>query len=115
MRGRRGKLRDSLAWHLEWGHRVKWLQEIAEEEGVTPLALLARPMLPAELVFAWQAFWDLYGDRQFGFGCLGPIQWTALDRYAQRFGIAAPDDFERLQARVRVLDDAFREAMKPDG
>lgn len=93
---------------------MAWLREIAEEEGTEPEALRTRPRLEPELAFAWSAFWDLCGDRQIGFGSLGPVFWTALDRWAERHGISDPDEFDRLLYRVRVLDDAWREAMKPD-
>ena len=70
-----------------------------------------RPNLPAELVFAWQAFWHLYGDRQLGSGACGPILWTSIDRYAERAGVTDPDEFERFRRRLQVLDDAYRAAI----
>lgn len=39
----------------------------------------------------------------------GPIPWTAVDRYAERYGIEG-DAFERLTAWVRMMDHAARES-----
>jgi hypothetical protein len=38
----------------------------------------------------------------------GPIPWTAIDRYAERYGLDG-DAFERLSLWIRMMDRAARE------
>lgn len=65
-------------------------------------------MLPEpHLAFAWRAFHDLSGDRALGYGTVGRIPFTAVDRYAARFGVSGADEFERFFALVRAMDIAF--------
>lgn len=61
-----------------------------------------------DLAFTWRAFHDLSGDRQVGMA-VGRIPFTAIDRYAARFGIDARDDFERFMFLIRAMDVAFVE------
>ena len=39
-----------------------------------------------------------------GWGVLGGIPWTAVDRYAERNGV---EDFEEFERMIAKLDDAF--------
>ncbi|WP_443136519.1 phage tail assembly chaperone [Methylobacterium sp. Leaf106] len=93
---------------MEWGERAEWLADLAEEDGIEPKALIDRPDLPEHLIFAWDAFWRLSGDRQLGFGSPGPIQFASIDRYAERFGILATEEFDRFCRLVRAMDDEWR-------
>lgn len=68
------------------------------------------------LFFEWEAFYSLSNDRQIGMG-IGPIPWSAIDRYARRFGIDGADEFDAFAFLIRSMDGAFlrREAeRKPD-
>jgi hypothetical protein len=59
------------------------------------------------LVFFWTAFADLSSDRQLGFG-VRPIPWSAVDRFADRYGV--PDDmdeYERFKTLIRLMDQEF--------
>lgn len=38
---------------------------------------------------------------------LGPVPWSAIDRYAERHGIDDPDEYERFVRLIRTLDAAF--------
>jgi hypothetical protein len=58
------------------------------------------------LLDMWEAFFALSNDRQVGMG-LGPIPWSSLDRYAQRFGIDDPDEFDVFAFLIRTMDGAF--------
>jgi len=60
-----------------------------------------------DLLFVWRAFHDLSGDRPIGMGGAGRIPFTAIDRYAARFGIDARDEFERFMALIRAMDLEF--------
>jgi hypothetical protein len=52
------------------------------------------------------AYDALSTTRQVGMA-LGPIPWTAVDRYAERYGLTG-DAFERLAVWIRMMDHAAR-------
>lgn len=58
------------------------------------------------VLFHWSAFSDLSSDRQVGFG-IGPIPWTAIDRYAERRQIDDTDEYDRFLRLIRAMDRAF--------
>ena len=92
------------------------MADVAREDGKAPPALIDKPSIPAHLQFAWGAFWALSNDRQIGFGVLGPISFSAIDRYARRYGVVGTDDFDRLATLVRAMDGAWLERVnKKDG
>lgn len=70
-------------------------------------ALAERPTLRRDLQFVWNAFWRLSGDRHLGFGGAGPLPFTAIDRYATRYGLDASDDFDRFAALISAMDQAY--------
>ncbi len=55
----------------------------------------------------WSAFFDLCGDRPAGMGFVGQIPFSAVDRYAARYGITDIDEFETFQSLLRVMDAAY--------
>lgn len=57
------------------------------------------------LSFEWEAFQALATDRQIGMA-LGPVPWSSIDRYANRYGIAG-DAFDRFCDLIRAMDLAF--------
>ena len=101
---------------MDWGDAEQWLSDVAREDGKAPPALVEKPSIPAHLQFAWSAFWALANDRQIGFGVLGPIPFSAIDRYSRRYGVASVDEFDRLAMLVRAMDGAWLERVnKKDG
>lgn len=70
-----------------------------------------KPVIEAHLLPAWRAFQSLSSDRQIGFGCVGPIQFSSLDRYATRYGIDSVDEFDRFTTLIRAMDGVFLEQM----
>jgi hypothetical protein len=52
------------------------------------------------------AFWVLSSDRPLG-QVIGHIPFTAIDRYAVRFGFDTPTDFALLLKVIRALDHKF--------
>lgn len=104
--GRRKKLIDALLWHLEWGDKIDWLRELAED-GETPKALAAQPHLDERLEFVWSAFWSLSNDRTVGFGYVGRISFSSINCYAVRLGVEGRDEFERLRVLIGKMDAAF--------
>ena len=67
---------------------------------------LAVVAVPEHLAFAWRAFWELSSDRSVGFG-VGPIPFTAIARYADRYGVGERDAFERFLELIRGMDAAY--------
>jgi hypothetical protein len=65
------------------------------------------PPVPDEWRFAYDAFNALKGDRAIGFGGIGPISFIAVDRYAIRYGIEDPEEFERFHDLIRAMDAAY--------
>lgn len=68
---------------------------------------LVRPLLSDEAEIYHEAFMELSSDRQTGY-VAGPIPFTAIDRYAERFGFSDPDEFRTLLDMIRVQDAEFR-------
>lgn len=62
------------------------------------------PELPDEARFAYFAFNELATDRQVGMGRVGLIPFSALDRYADRYGIVDMDEFERFRMLIRAIE-----------
>lgn len=58
------------------------------------------------LTFYWNAFYNLSSDRQRGFGA-GPIPWSSIDRYAIRYQVDQPEQFELFVRLVRAMDSVF--------
>lgn len=82
---------------------------MAEEDGVEPKALQDRPEVFEHLQFVWSAWWSLHADRPIGWGAVGDIPFTAMDRYADRYGIVDIDAFERFTALIDAMDGAYRD------
>jgi hypothetical protein len=66
-----------------------------------------RPELFGHLRFEWDAFRALSTDRPVGLA-MGPIPWSSIDRFADRYGIAG-DDFDRLAELIQAMDVAYRD------
>lgn len=64
------------------------------------------PDILEECAFAHGAFHELSSDRQSGFG-IGPIPWSSINAYAQRYGISDTDEFDVFAAMIRVMDNIF--------
>lgn len=56
--------------------------------------------------WVWDAFWELGSDRSIGTS-EGEIPFSAIDRYARRYGINSPDDFEGFRKLIRHLDHLY--------
>lgn len=55
------------------------------------------------LMFTWQSFWELSSDRHE----IGPIPWSSIDRYARRWGIDTPEEFDIFNHYIRIMDNTF--------
>jgi hypothetical protein len=71
-----------------------------------------KPPLPSHLALFWDAFSELSSDRQSGMG-LGQIPFTAIDRYAGRYGIEPGAEFEAFKYLIRRMDATYLEESAP--
>jgi hypothetical protein len=98
---------------MAYGKIEDWLTE--EAALGSPAAMKAfevRPEIKPHLLFVWEAFSELGSDRpatEFGYGS---IPFSAVDRYARRFGIEESNNFSRFLKLVRCLDAAYLKAIK---
>lgn len=93
---------------MDWGADAERIIAAVGNGPLPPLPFLEnRPELAAHLAFEWRAFLELSTDRPVGFSGAGPIPWVAIDRYAVRYGVHDPDDFEAFLTRIRALDAAW--------
>lgn len=53
-----------------------------------------------------RAFWELSTERQSGFGA-GPIPFSAVMRWAERYGPTDLDPFDDFLHLIREMDDVF--------
>lgn len=66
------------------------------------------PSLGFGLEPLWEAFQRLTGERQLGWGVPGRVPWTAIDRYAERFGWH-DDQYLYFLEIIEQLDRAYLE------
>lgn len=72
------------------------------------------PEIDAELLFYIRAFWTLSSDRALGMA-VGPIPWTAIDRYAERLGIIDDEvEYTDFVEIIQTLDVAFMKQQQTD-
>jgi|TARA_R110000824_G_scaffold92118_1_gene223706 hypothetical protein len=102
---------------MEWGQHFERLEKERAAGRDTPLireVLDDRPRVYSDLTSIWTAFNILSECRPYistGFGASpGPIPYEALDRYAQRHGPHAQDEFERFHQLIRGMDRHYTEA-----
>jgi len=95
-----------LTWHLEYGQKADWFQEIEEQGGAEFDFLDDKPELYEDLYGDWKAFWRLSGSRQIGMG-LGSIQMSEILAYMEIFGIHNTRERELLLTRIQILDRTF--------
>lgn len=80
---------------------------------MTPKALVERPELADHLVYVWNAFQIVSTDRPSGMG-LAPIPFSAIDRFAMRYGIDGLDEFERLRRLIGEMDRALLDDLRSE-
>ena len=100
---------------MVWGRRAKYFELLLanKPDRELPQAFL-NPIRPApHLAFIWSAFWDLSTDRSSGMG-VGPIPFSAIDRFAERYGIHDLDDFDTFKALIHEMDGVYLEHASAD-
>lgn len=98
-----------LRWSLEWTPKADFLATLKRYGEPLPEAYLNRPELRSHTLFFWDAFAALETDRQIGMA-EGPIPFSAIDRFARRYGITDLDSFDRFYRIMRAMDDEVRKA-----
>lgn len=97
-----------LHWHLKYGSKLEWFEDLeAQEERPIP-ALDSKPTLYPDLVLDWEAFWTISSSRQIGMS-LGSIQISEVLAFMEMFGIDDYDQRKAMLRRIQVLDSAYLE------
>ena len=78
---------------------------IAEEQGVTPKALIERPEILPASQFYLSAYQDLQHDRPVGMA-LGSIPWSSIVAWGKFHGVDDPDDIDELITIIRAIESA---------
>lgn len=71
-----------------------------------PKALQDRPEVFEHLSFVWSAWWELHTDRPMGMS-VGPIPFTAISAFADRYGVAELDAFDTFRELIRAMDGEY--------
>ena len=72
-----------------------------------PEAIENQPTLLDGLGMYMDAFQTLSSCRTFGQGFIGPIPWTAIDRYAERYNIKDEESYLLLETYIQKMDDVY--------
>lgn len=98
-------------WSLQWGDKVEFLETVVAPrlaaQGERVKALDNRPDVEPHLIPIWDAYASLERDRHLTMGGPGPIPFTAIDRYASRYGIDDLDEFDRLRRLIMAMDAEY--------
>jgi hypothetical protein len=100
------KLTARVTFDIKYGERAKWLIRAATDAGQPIPDDAIPPDLMEECEFVYRAFNDLSADRAVALG-VGPIPWSSINAYAQRYGIDDSDEFDRFYLLIRALDAAY--------
>ena len=95
-----------LSWHLKYGERSDWFEEVEETNGAKFDFLDEKPILYPDLQPDWKAFWRLSGSRQVGMG-LGNIQISEIYAYMRMFRIINLEEREHFLSRIQILDRTY--------
>lgn len=63
-------------------------------------------MMSGHLEFYWTAFQRLSSCRNYGPSSVGPVPWTAMDQYADRYGITF-NEYDDFITIMEGLDQVF--------
>lgn len=80
----------------------------AKRRGDIPDFLKNCPQLEEGLDLFWDAFGVLSTERQIGQGVMGPIPWSKIMQYADRYELDF-DQAERMVAYIRAMDKVYAE------
>jgi hypothetical protein len=80
----------------------------AKRRGDIPEFLKNCPQLEEGLEIYWDAFGVLTTTRMMGQGFIGPIPWTAVIQYCDRYELDF-EQSERMIAYLRALDKVYQE------
>lgn len=98
-----------MEWQSEWGQKIDTLLAFQEQSGITPRALLTRPVIPIELQFAWSVFSELSSYRlPSGMGGHSSIQLSEFLAYAGLWQFSR-DEMQDVWALVHKIDSIWLE------
>lgn len=92
------------------------MYDAAVDAGFAPPESTIPPECPDHLLNYLQIFWTLSSCRSMGgMGGAGPIPWTAIDKYAERYEIV--DDellYDDLMFYINAMDQTYLQIMKEE-
>lgn len=93
-----------LQHEIQFGKYEEQIRKVAAQRG-DPNPFPDKPVLSSAFYFYWVAFQDLNSVRTAGFS-IGPIPWTAVDRYAHRHELSN-EEFDLLWAIISHVDNTY--------
>lgn len=101
-------------YNLKYGD-TKWLYDQwvskGSDENNKPPQIQNRPTLRQPLVFYYSSFWELSTERLLDGGY---IPWSAINRYANRWGIVCDAEFDSFLHIIRSCDRAYVEYLQKE-
>jgi hypothetical protein len=91
---------------VSWGAKIEHWEHVRSLGRPVPEGYDKRPTVENAFRFYEDAFWRLNNDRALGFG-IGPIPFSSIDRYAQRYRIVDLDEFETFLTIIKALDSEY--------
>lgn len=92
---------------MDWGDSENAIRNAAEEAGLpVPVTIAESPKVTGGQLFYYEAFNDLHTTRSCGFD-IGPIPWTAISEYANRYQLYDEDEFSLFKNVIREVDVAY--------
>lgn len=96
-----------MLYGLQQGQTERQIIEASlKRTGTLPDAIANAPELLPGLELYLEAFYDLNGDRSYGFSP-GPIPRRAIRQYAEEIGMDDFDDFQRFAYIIKEIDAAY--------
>lgn len=83
--------------------------KIEADTGVTPRALLEKPMLTGRTVLFWSAYQDLHNCRTYGMESANPIQVSEIKAYLDIIQVLGVDDRMEYFRHIKTMDTMFFE------
>lgn len=94
-----------LEWDAQWGDSLEMLQEMQENTGITPAALINRPVLGPRLLFFYSEYLEVARARRYSAGGGPyPLLWGPFMDYCQIHGIEHHEQ-AWLWAGIKLIDD----------
>lgn len=96
-----------MEWDLSWGSQIKFLRQQEIKTGVTPQALLSRPILSQYEQLYYDAFFELNGSRQWTIGGPSSIPLSEIETYFRIHHVEEEEEQAEYISIFQAMDDVF--------